>query len=326
MSTAGELGEFGVIARIGARLGAPPPPAGPGDDAAVVGTPDGRVVVTTDLLAEGVHFRWDWSSPYDVGRKAAAANLADIAAMGAVPTALLVGIALPASTGTQVLDGLADGLRDECALVGAAIVGGDTIASGDRLTLAITALGDLQGRAPVTRAASAPGVLVLAGRVGWSAAGLALLRAGAAMSGLEDLFAAHRRPQPPYAMGPALAKAGALAMCDVSDGLIADVRHLTDACGGHAEIDPELLDLDPLLVAAGDRLGCPPLEWMLTGGEDHALVAVLPEGVHLPGVRVIGRLDPTPAGHREPTSGATGGVRVRGRSAGVGAGGHAHFS
>jgi len=319
MRTAGELGEFGVIARVAARLGAAPAPTGPGDDAAVVAAPDGRIVVTTDLLAEGVHFRWDWSSPYQVGRKGAAANLADVAAMGAVPTALLIGIALPPATGTDVLDGLVDGLRDECALVGASVVGGDTIASCDRLTLAITALGDLQGRRPVTRAAPADGDLVVAGRLGWAAAGLDLLRAGAAESGFEALLAAHRHPEPPYAMGPALARAGALAMCDVSDGLIADLRHLTDAGRGLAEVDPDLLEVDPLLQAAADRLGRSALEWVLTGGEDYALLAVLPAGVQVPGTRRIGRLTVGPG----PDSKI--GVHVLGVPTPRAAGGHDHF-
>ncbi|HEY5334930.1 MAG TPA: AIR synthase related protein, partial [Mycobacteriales bacterium] len=203
--TVAELGEFGLIARVAARLGAAPPPAGPGDDAAVVSAPDGRVVATTDLLVEGVHFRLDWSDPYDVGVKAAAANLADVAAMGARPTALLLGVSLPGSTPLSVVDGLVDGLRDECARAGAAIVGGDTVA-GDRITAAITALGDLAGRAPVLRSTTRPGTLVVAGPLGHSAAGLDLLRAGC--DDLPELLAAHRRPQPDYPAGIALAEAG----------------------------------------------------------------------------------------------------------------------
>jgi thiamine-monophosphate kinase len=175
----GDVGEFGLIARIAARLGAQPSPTGPGDDAAVLPAPDGLLVVTTDLLAEGVHFRRDWSTPHDVGVKAAAANLADVAAMGAVPTALLLGIALPAATELAWVDGFVDGLRAEATRGGAKVVGGDTIASSDRITLAITALGDLRGRPPVTRTGTAPGMLVLAGVLGHSAAGLRSLRGSA---------------------------------------------------------------------------------------------------------------------------------------------------
>src|SRR5690349_24403629 len=127
-ATARDVGEFGLIAQVIARLGtAPHVLLGPGDDAAVVAAPDGRVVATTDVLVEGVHFRRDWSSAYDVGRKAAAANLADVAAMGAVGTALLVGLVAPAHLSLGWVTGLADGLRDEAALVGAAVVGGDTV-------------------------------------------------------------------------------------------------------------------------------------------------------------------------------------------------------
>lgn len=315
MTSAGELGEFGVIARIAARVGAPAAPAGPGDDAAVVPAPDGRLVASTDLLAEGIHFRWDWSDPYDVGRKAAAANLADVAAMGAVPTALLVGIALPPQTGIGVLDALSDGLRDECAAVGARIVGGDTIASTDRVTLALTALGDLQGRQPVTRTAAAGGELVVAGRLGWSAAGMALLAAGVDEGRFEPLVAAHRRPAPPYPMGPALADAGALAMCDVSDGLLADLGHLVDACSGGAEVAVERFPVDPLLAAAAARLGVDVRGWVLTGGEDHALLAVLPAGSRFAGAARIGRLSP----------GTGDGVTVAGWQPPAGPGGHRHF-
>ena len=167
------LGEFGLIARVVARLGTTPGVLlGPGDDAAVVAAPDGRVVATTDVLVEGVHFRRDWSSAYDVGRKAAAANLADVAAMGGTGTALLVGLAAPADLPVAWAEALADGLRDEAALVGAAVVGGDTV-TADRIVVSVTALGDLAGRAPVTRSGARPGdVVVLAGRMGRSAAGL----------------------------------------------------------------------------------------------------------------------------------------------------------
>ena len=145
---------------------------GPGDDAAVVAAPDGRVVVSTDLLVDGVHFRTEWSSGYDVGRKASAANLADIAAMGAAPTAMVVGLALPAATEVAWCEELTRGLLAECASAGldGGLVGGDVVRS-DRLTVSVTVLGDLQSRAPVTRAGARPGdVICLLGDVGGSAA------------------------------------------------------------------------------------------------------------------------------------------------------------
>src|SRR4051794_11418932 len=150
-ATARDVGEFGLIARVIDRLTSTPAVLlGPGDDAAVVAAPDGRVVATTDGMVEGVHFRREWSGAYDVGRKAAAANLAGVAAMGARGPALLVGPAAPADLPLDWSLELADGLRDEAALVGAAVVGGDVVRSAT-IVVSVTALGDLDGRAPVTR-------------------------------------------------------------------------------------------------------------------------------------------------------------------------------
>jgi len=290
---------------------------GPGDDAAVVRTPDGRVVASTDLLVEGRHFRRAWSSAYDVGRRAAAQNLADIAAMGAVPTALLVGLAAPADLPVDWVDGFADGLADECALVGAAVVGGDVVGS-DVLTLGVTALGDLQGRAPVTRGGARVGdVVVLAGRPGFSAAGLAVLARGdTALAGRHpEVVAAFCRPMPPYAAGPLLADLGATAMIDVSDGLLADLGHVAEASGRRIEVHTDWLPMDPALRAAGTDLGVDPLTWVLTGGEDHALVATLPaDAVLEPGMQRIGLV----------TEGS--GVSVVGRQPPAGPGGFDHFA
>ncbi len=288
-ATARDVGERGLIAAICARLSSGPGVlVGPGDDAALVSSPDGRVVVTTDVLVEGVHFRRDWSSGYDVGRKAAAANLADVAAMGAVGTALVVGLAAPPDLALDWLLAVADGLRDEAGRVGASLVGGD-VAGAPVLVISVAALGDLQGRPPVLRTGARVGdEVVAAGRLGWSAAGLQLLE-----TGISDgvLVAAHRRPQPPYDLGPVLARLGATAMCDVSDGLLADLGHLAAGSGVAMEIDADALAPGPELRAAAVQLGADPLDWVLGGGEDHALVATVPAGTGLPaGVFVIGRV------------------------------------
>lgn len=177
--TVGELGEFGLIRELTSRLTTTPAVRlGPGDDAAVVAAPDRRVVVSTDILLEGRHFRRDWSTAYDVGRKAAAQNLADIAAMGAVPTALLLGLVVPAELPASWPNELMDGLRDECQVAGAAVVGGDVV-RGDTITVAITALGDMRNHEPVTRSGAQPGdVVAVTGWLGWSAAGHAVLSRG----------------------------------------------------------------------------------------------------------------------------------------------------
>jgi thiamine-monophosphate kinase len=284
------VGEFGVIARVLARSGsARRAEVGPGDDAAVLHAPDGRVVASTDVLVEGRHFRRDWSSPEDIGHKAAAANLADIAAMGATTTALLVGLACPADTPTTWLEGLATGLAEECWPLGAAVVGGDMVAAApdsDSVVLSVTALGDLGGRRAVLRSGARPGdVIALAGRLGWAACGLAVLRRGFTSPAVA--VAAHRRPTPPYGAGPVAAEAGATAMCDVSDGLLADAAHLANDSGVVLDFDRAALVrtcLDPPgpLQQVATALGEDPMVWVLTGGEDHALLATFPADVTLP--------------------------------------------
>ena len=283
-ATAGEIGEAGLIRAVTERLRSGPQPlVGPGDDAAVVAAPDGRVVATTDVLVQGVHFRRDWSTAYDVGRKAAAANLADVAAMGAVGTALLVGITVPADLPAAWVTRLADGLRDEAALVGAGVVGGDTV-RGDRVVVAVTALGDLQGRRPVLRSGARDGdVVVVAGRLGGSAAGLARLLAGERSGPLVE---AHLRPTPPYGMGPVLADAGATSMCDVSDGLVVDLLSLCTPSRVGVLLD----------VAALPGLAGATRDEVLHGGEDHALLATVPlaavDALAERGVVAVGRVRP----------------------------------
>jgi thiamine-monophosphate kinase len=275
------VGEFGVIAGVIRNRSQPAGTVlGPGDDAAVLAAPDGRVVASTDVLVEGVHFRLDWSTAEQVGRKAAAANLADIAAMGAVPTALLVGLACPAETRLELVHALADGLWAEAGTVGVGVVGGDLTAAST-LVVAVTALGSLEGREPVTRGGARPGDRVaLCGRIGWSAAGLAVLHRG--FRSPVAVVGAHRVPEPPYPAGPQAARAGATAMIDVSDGLLADLGHVARASGVVIDVRTERLVVPPRLVEVGAALGIEPLHWLLTGGEDHALAATFGAGTPLP--------------------------------------------
>jgi thiamine-monophosphate kinase len=291
--TVADLGEFGLIAAIAALLPASSAPGvGIGDDAAVVCAPDGRVVATTDLLVEGRHFRRDWSGAADIGVKAAAQNLADVAAMGASPTALLLGFAAPGDLPVAWVEDLIRGLAEECARARASVVGGD-VSGADSVMIAITALGDLGGRDPVTRSGARPGDrLAVAGRPGRSAAGLALLEAGPAGApgppgGFAGLVASHRRPQPPYACGPEAAVLGATSMIDISDGLVADLGHVAEASGVRLDVETARLPGEPELRAAAAALGADWQRWALTGGEDHALAATFPPETGLPGHWVV---------------------------------------
>lgn len=288
--TVAEAGEFGLIARITARLGRGPTTLlGPGDDAAIVTASDGRVVASTDVLVEGRHFRCDWSSATDVGHRAAAANLADIAAMGAVPTALLVALCAPPDLDVRWAEELADGLAAEAALAGASVVGGDVSAS-PTLTIAVTALGDLKGGDPVLRSGAKPGdVVAVAGRLGFAAAGLTVLTRG--FRSPKVLVDAHRRPIVPYASGPAAARMGATSMIDVSDGLLADLGHVSAASGVGIDLETSLFEVPSALRDVSSALGVDPFTWVLAGGDDHALAATFPADTRLTEEwRVVGRV------------------------------------
>ncbi|WP_370524042.1 thiamine-phosphate kinase [Cellulomonas sp. APG4] len=314
----GDLGEDELLARVFPLL--PVGKAtllGPGDDAAVVAAPDGRVVVSTDVLVEGRHFRLGWSGGRDVGRRAAAQNLADVAAMGARPTALVVALVMPVGLPVAWVTDLARGLADVCGPHGVGVVGGD-LSSGDQVVVAVTVHGDLEGRAPVLRSGASPGdAVVHAGVLGWSAAGLALLDAGAGHepggAAVAHLLAAFRAPAPPVDAGRVAGGAGATAMLDVSDGLLRDAGRMARASGVVLDLSRDLLaaDLGPL-GAAADELGTDPWPWLLTGGEDHGLLATMPAGSTVPdGFRRIGRA-------RAPLAGDGPGVLVDGaRASGV---------
>lgn len=264
---------------------------GPGDDAAVIAAPSGTVVATTDTLVHGPDFRLAWSSGYDLGWKAAAVNLADVAAMGARPTALLVALAVPRDLRLSFVERLADGFREACASLapGCAVVGGDLTVS-DVLTVAVTALGDLEGRAAVTRSGARVGdVVAVAGELGHAAHGLAVLfgrfrDAGVPVpvdpaklaEGESTALSAQLRPAPPIGLGAMAATAGATAMMDVSDGLALDARRMAAASGVTIALDGALLGDDP--------------ERAMAGGEDHALLATFPQGNLPPGFRAIGEV------------------------------------
>jgi thiamine-monophosphate kinase len=285
---------------------------GPGDDAAVVACPDGRVVASTDLLLENRHFRRDWSTANDIGRKAAARNFADIVAMGAQPSSLLIGLAAPASLELSWVDGLLAGFVEECAEVGAAVVGGD-VSESDLIVLGVTALGDLQGRQPVLLSGARPGdVVAVAGRLGWAAAGYSVLSRG--FRSPVQVVNAHRRPEPPYAEGiRAAAELGATAMTDISDGLVADLGHLAAASGVRIELRRDALVPAAKLRDVSSALNVDPMTWVLGGGDDYSLAATFPNGTNLgPNWQVVGLVNE--------------GAEVRVDGLRWNDGGHEHFS
>lgn len=291
--TLATVGETGTLRRIFPRL--PQSSAtiiGPGDDAALLAAPDGRYVVTTDMMIVGPDFRWAWSTPEDVGWKAAASNLADVAAMGAVPTALVVAVAAPFDTLVSDLEAFADGLRTACESLapGCGVVGGDLSVS-DTFTVAVTAFGDLEGRTPVLRSGARAGdVVALAGTLGLAARGLRALftdavdadgnpdaQLAAVVAARVPEVAVQRRPSPPIQAGVAAAMSRATAMLDVSDGLALDAGRIAEASGVRIDLYTDALGDDPALA--------------LSGGEDHALLACFsPEGAVPQPFRVIGKV------------------------------------
>jgi thiamine-monophosphate kinase len=279
-ATLADAGEFGLISVLTRRFeqGAHVF-VGPGDDAAVLRTPKGHVVVSTDLLVEGRHFRREWAQAGDIGRKAAAANLSDVNAMGGTAHSLTVGLAAPADLPVRWVLDLVDGIAEEAALVGATIVGGD-LTTASEVVVAITVMGACEV-APVLRSGAQPGdVVALAGRQGWAAAGLAVL--GRGFRSPRVLVEAYQRPHPPYAAGLAAARAGATAMIDVSDGLLADAGHIASSSGTAIDIERAAFVLADPMQAVGSALGVDPMQFVLGGGDDHAILATFPSGTDLP--------------------------------------------
>ncbi|MCU1545216.1 MAG: thiL [Homoserinimonas sp.] len=280
--TLGAVGELAVLARIFPLLpSAAHELLGPGDDAAVVAAPDGRYVVTTDMMIHGPDFRLAWSTAHDLGWKAAASNLSDVAAMGAVPTALVVALAAPADSPVSLLEGIAEGLRDACAALapGCGVVGGDLSVSST-LTIAVTAFGDLEGRPAVLRSGAREGdIIAVSGVLGAAAAALRILFEEAVDSDgqpdadraalLRDRTVAQLAPTPPITDGRLAALGGATAMLDLSDGLAIDSARLAKASQIALNFDSRALGAHPQLA--------------LGGGEDHSLLATFPPGMPLPG-------------------------------------------
>lgn len=286
-ATLADVGEFGLISALveifpqGEQV-----LVGPGDDAAVLRVRQGHVVVSTDLMVEGRHFRREWAEAGDIGHRAAAQNLSDINAMGGRATSLTVGLAAPPDLPVAWALDFARGFAEECALVGASVVGGDLTRAGE-VVIAVTVLGACT-QAPVLRSGARPGdVLALCGRQGWAAGGLTVLTRG--FRSPRALVEAYRRPEPPYDAGRVAAEAGATAMIDVSDGLLADAGHLAEDSGVAIDVHTAAFEVPEPLHAVGAAVGADPLQFVLGGGDDHSLLAAFPGVASVPdGWTIIG--------------------------------------
>jgi len=276
---------------------------GIGDDAAVVraARPGELWVVTTDMLLEGIDFRRHWATAAQIGHKALAANLSDLAAMGAVPRFYTVALALPRGISRSWITGLFGGIKDLADRYGAVLIGGDLSSSRSGICISITAIGAMQARRPVCRSGGRPGdLLCVTGILGCSAAGLKLLRSGVCRGRrVPERLAlqVHRIPEPRCHAGIWLAACGLVhCMMDLSDGLSVDLPRLCRASRTGATIHAHKL---PIFQGSA-AWGCDPVTAALHGGEDFELLfAVAPKDVatltkrypkHLPPLSVIGAL------------------------------------
>jgi len=315
-STLGEVGEFALVEVLTADAPlAEDVLLGPGDDAAVLAV-DGPVVTSVDVLVQDVHFKLGWSEPGDIGRKAIAVNVADLEAMGARATGVVLGFSAPPHLQLRWVREFAAGVAQECRAAGVSLLGGDTTRSRD-ITLSVTVLGGLDGRAPVRRSGARAGdVVALCGRTGWAAAGLAVL--GRGFRSPRAVVEAQRVPQVPYGAGAVAAAAGATAMLDVSDGLVGDLGHVARASGVVLDLHRDAFEVPDPLQAVAAATGADPYALLLTGGEDHALAATFPGPAAVPdGWRVVGEV-------RAASAGEAVGVLVDG-SPWDSAGGYDHF-
>ena len=280
-----DLGEFGLIDRVAGVL----PPSGEGvvvgigDDVAVLRT-DGEnyLLATCDIQVEGVHFLREAIGPYRLGRKAAAINLSDIAAMGGVPTYMLVSLAMPPETEVSFVDELYRGLQDEASAAGAEIVGGNMANLPDRFAIDILLLGWVEPDHLLLRSGARVGDQVcVTGVLGDAGAGLALLldpQAEVEEGVREQLLAAHLTPTPRLLEGRALAGTGAVtAAIDVSDGTLNDIGHICERSHVGVEIWAERLPISDAARAAAKATGRDVLDFSLRGGEDYELLFTVPQ-------------------------------------------------
>ena len=279
MATVKEIGEFALIDRI-ARLvrSAPSVLEGIGDDCAVVRFGERLLLVSCDLSVENVHFIRAHATAEDIGWKAAASALSDIAAMGGAPLFCLVSLACPADTEVSLIERLYDGLLDAAAQCGATLVGGDTTRSQEGIVIDVTVLGEAIGNRYLSRKGARPGdVLAVTGALGLAAAGLRALERG---EDARDVIRAHYHPVPRIVEGQWLsACAHVHASIDVSDGLTQDAGHLAAAACLGVDIDSARLPVAAALASYCQTRALDPCAFMLSGGEDYELAFAV-DGEH----------------------------------------------
>ena len=299
--TVASLGENLSLKRVIARLRKPAEGnlaviVGPGDDSAVLAAPDGRFCVTTDTMVEGHDFKLEWSSAYDLGWKAVATNVSDVAAMGAVPTSLVIAMGVPSSTEIQWLERFVDGANAACEALAPTcfVVGGDLAASAS-FFIAVTAFGDLEGREPILRSGAKVGdVIAVGGTLGRAACGLALLQSDNqdAINTWDDWVNTQRRPEPPVDLGVLAATAGASSMLDISDGLSKDAARIAKASQVSIRLSRQALQgYEAVLEGAASWIDADAFAWVIGGGEDHSLLATFAADATLPrGFKRIGEV------------------------------------
>lgn len=259
------VGERALIARLKDLL--PSAPEGEifsGDDAAVIATPGARLVITTDVLVEGFDFTLATFEPADIGWKALAASVSDVAAMGGTSTHAVATVTISRATDVAVFDGVAIGLTEAASDWDVRLVGGD-VGEGAELSVGVTVVGTVER--PVTRSGAVEGdAICVTGALGGARGGLTVLKTGADLTGLAQR---QRRPRPLVTEGPALSRAGITAMIDVSDGLAVDLGHVLDASGVGCEVWLDAVPVDPDLRGLA---GVDPVATAVVGGEDFELL------------------------------------------------------
>ncbi len=271
MSSLGDLGEFGYIARVTRNLPTSADVvAGVGDDCAVVRQGDSLMLVSCDASVENVHFSRSLASPYDIGWKAFASAFSDIAAMGGRAKYAVASMACPPSTPLEILDEISKGAHDCVAACGALLIGGDTTRSPGPIMLDVTVIGEAEDGGYRLRSGAKPGdILAHTGVLGLSGAGLLALQQGHHAT---DLIRAHLHPEPRLAAGEWLARHAAVhAMMDISDGLVQDAGHIARASGVGIDIESTLIDV-AALESWEEMLGATAMDLACAGGEDYELL------------------------------------------------------